>query len=133
MNFFTKTLIILFSIFFCFNSFSQLSGNQSRILSEEDRKIEERLQNANTKEIREYIGEVLDLKVPTNHKLDKKYGEYDEYSKASEVMGKEKYPEFYGRTGDDLLNAIKANPIEYRYLIFDTRRLREMYVDKIEK
>lgn len=104
-----------------------MDNAQTEILSEEERILQEKIQNATEQELNDFISEVLELAVPEGHELEQKYADYQEYSEASDALGKEKYPNFYGKQGESLKKEIKSDPIAFKKMIFDYRLLRKNY------
>ena len=98
-----------------------------RILTKEEQELQDEIQSGNEELLNNYISEVLSLPIPENYTLEKKYYRFDNYPDASENLGKNKYPNFYGKQGMDLKLEIKSSPIEFKYMIFDYKLLREGY------
>lgn len=100
--------------------------SQGIIYSTEDQKIMERMELAEIADVKEYMKDILDAEVPSGRILDEYFTKPTSYVEASERLGRA-YPQFYQKTGGDLINAVKLNPLDYREMIFDYKLLRDYY------
>lgn len=117
-----KTIIFLFSILLYLSCFgqnnksllnqSQLSNNELSLMSDDD--------------VKEYIHDIINTPPPSTYHLEQHYFEFSNYSDAVQSLS-DKYPEFYGLSGQSLLDVIRRYPDKYKYLVFDTRILRDYY------
>ena len=121
-------------MFFSFDTFGQLqTKRESRIYTNAEQELTEKMRYASNNEVVAYIQEVLSMEVPATHQLPKHYKNFNSYAEASEAMAKERFPNFYMKTGDELIQEIKSAPVEYKFMIFDYKRLRELYQHTLEK
>jgi hypothetical protein len=127
--------IFLLSLFVFSNAvFSQMQTKSApRIYTKAEQDLIERMKHADKDEVVAYIREVLDMTVPASHQIPKHYADFETYSDASEALAKDRFPNFFNKTGDDLIQEIKSFPVEYKSMVMDYRRLRELYQHTIEK
>ena len=124
-----NNILLIFLLFIPVSTmFCQLNNTQNnRILTAEEREVEEEIQSGNTETLNNYISSVLEMPIPESYILESSYYNYKDYSSASDALGKNKYPDFYGKHGEELKKQIKSNPIDFKYMIFDYKLLREGY------
>ncbi len=77
-------------------------------------------------DVRAYIKSVLAAPIPANYVLPKDISSQKEYEKAVAVINVH-FPEFSELEGDDLLRAVKQNPLKYQALILEAKCVREMF------
>lgn len=77
-------------------------------------------------DVRAYIKSVLAAPIPSNYVLPTDISSQKEYEKAVAIISVH-FPEFKELEGDDLLRAVKKNPLKYQALILEAKSVREMF------
>lgn len=77
-------------------------------------------------DVRVFIQEVLNSDIPASHQLNQEYFSLNNYQEAVNHLSNY-YPEFFGLTGQNLIDAIRQHPEKYKLLVYDTKLLREFF------
>lgn len=103
-----------------------------RVYTPEEQAIIERMRNASTDEIKAYLHEVLQLQLPPDYVVPDYIRDAGTPEQALDTVNA-RYPNFEGKRGAELLQAIAADPIAHRDLILENRAVRMFYADTIKK
>lgn len=120
-----RTIAIIFSFTISYLSYSQFSQSNANVLQDADVN-HNHSQLISDDDVRVYIQNTLNSEVPASHQLNQVYFSYNNYQDAVIQLSND-YPEFYGLTGQNLIDSIRQYPEKYRQLVYDTRLLREFY------
>jgi hypothetical protein len=83
-------------------------------------------------DVRAYIKSLLAAPIPANYRLPDDILSQTEYEKAVAMVNKH-FPEFSELEGDDLLRAVKNNPVRYQSLILEAKSVREHFFPGSQK
>lgn len=96
--------------------------------SREDVLLIKRMQTATTDEVKEYIGEVVQMELPEDFIIPQDIIDAGHPRLAADVIA-DRYPEFNGRDGMSLVQAVRANPVLYRQVVMESKAMRKVYKD----
>ncbi len=96
--------------------------------SREDVLLIKRMQTATTDEVKEYIGEVVKMELPDDYIIPQDIIDAGHPRLAADVIA-DRYPEFSGRDGMSLVQAVRADPVLYRQVVMESKAMRKVYKD----
>ena len=91
----------------------------------------QRMRNASVDEIKAYMRECLDEGLPEDYVIPQYVYDAGDPKTCSTWIG-ERYPEFYGLQGMNLVQAAGKHPVRYRELIRVSRAMRKVYADHMK-
>lgn len=94
--------------------------------SEDPETLRQQMRNADDEKVKRYMRKVIDKKLPENYDTPQYIVEAGTIEKSVEAIG-ERFPEFYKKGGNNLINAVRQYPVKYVTMIEHTRAYREMY------
>ena len=96
--------------------------------SREDVLLIKRMETATTEEVKQYISEVVQMELPPDFVVPQDIVDAGHPKLAAEVIA-DRYPEFSGREGMSLVEAVRANPVLYRQVVMESKAMRQVYKD----
>ncbi len=99
---------------------------QTHIFSPEEHQLNEDYAFADIEAIRTFVRKVLDEPLSSNYLIPSYIKESKDADEASKVVGAF-YPEFYGKQGILLLDAVKAHPAIYVRMIKEYKAIRMLF------
>lgn len=117
----TSVLLLLFFLVISFNGFAQ-----TRIFTPEEERLNDTYILADMETIRVFVRETLDKPLPSDYRIPSYISECSDGEMAGKVVGTY-YPEFYGKQGKNLLEAVKAHPAVYVRMINEYKAIRTLF------
>lgn len=77
-------------------------------------------------DVKQYIREILAAPLPASYKLPSDIQSAKSYEDAVALVNKH-YPQFVELENEDLLRAVKNNPVLYQEMMLEARSVREKY------
>lgn len=96
--------------------------------SREDLLIVERMRRASDQEVKEYIGEVVNMELPADYVIPQDIIDAGHPKLAAQVIA-DRYPEISGQQGNGLVYAVRQHPLLYRQLVMESKAMRQVYKD----
>lgn len=96
--------------------------------SREDVLLIKRMRTATTEEVKAYIGEIVRMELPEDYAIPQDIIDAGHPRLAADVIA-ERYPEFSGREGMSLLQAVREDPVRYREAVLESKAMRKVYQD----
>ncbi|MCW5900682.1 MAG: hypothetical protein KIT10_15605 [Flavobacteriales bacterium] len=96
--------------------------------SREDLLIVERMRKASDQEVKEYIGEVVNMELPEDYVIPQDIIDAGHPKLAAQVIA-DRYPEISGQQGNGLVYAVRQHPLLYRQLVMESKAMRQVYKD----
>lgn len=94
--------------------------------SEEPETLRKQLENADRDKVVRFMRHVLDKKLPENYEFPDFLLEAGSAKESVRIIG-ERYPEFYQKGGNVLIDAVRKYPVKYIAMIEESRAYRELY------
>lgn len=121
--------IRIFQLMFVGVIFIFCAGNvigQTHIFSPEEQQLNDTYALADMETIRVFVREVIDEPLSSNYAIPSYIKESRNADDASKIVGIH-YPEFYGKQGILLLDAVKENPAIYVRMIKEYKAIRTLF------
>jgi hypothetical protein len=109
---------------FLFGVFSSIS--QTHIFSPEEQQLNDSYALADMETIRTFVRKVIDEPLSSNYAIPSYIIESKDAEEASKVVGTY-YPEFYGKQGLELLDAVKTHTAVYVRMIKEYKAIRLLF------
>lgn len=95
-------------------------------VTEEELVLNEKLTSTQIEEVNAFIKEVAMTEIPANYVVPNYIKEADDAQVAALTVSAQ-HPEFSGKSGENLLKAIKANPESYKAMILEFKAVRSTF------
>ena len=113
-------------VLFCILINSSISYSQTQIFSPQEQELNESYALADLETIRAFVREVIDEPLSSSYVIPTYIKESKDAEEASKIVGAF-YPEFYGKQGILLLDAVKAHPAIYVRMIKEYKAIRMLF------
>ena len=117
-----KASLLVF--FFLTVSFSSIG--QTRIFTPEEQQLNDTYALADMETIRVFVRETLEKPLPQGYIIPSYIRECSDGEMAGNVVGAN-YPEFYGKNGNEYLEAAKAHPAVFVRMINEYKAIRTLF------
>ena len=121
-----KTLFTLLTLVALASSSFAQETNPEKVYPSEYNSNRTELPDNSFETVRAFVQSTLSAPIATDFAVPNYINEASDFTEASKMVGA-RYPEFFGRDGNELLTAISANPDRFVSLISETKAIRAQF------